>query len=266
MNVFLETAVTGARAAGKLQKDRYGGEFAINYKGETNLVTEVDQASEALIVETIRRNHPGHDILAEENRYAPLRSGFTWIIDPLDGTTNFAHGIPWFCVSIALEIEQSVAVGVVYHPMMDQLFTAVRGGGAFLNGQRLRVSGRAPLRQSLLATGFPYDRTTDPDNNFDNFFKFQTAARAVRRFGAAALDLAYVAAGRLDGFWEAKLHPWDVAAGALIVEEAGGTVSGYEGEPYDIRHHRIVASNGLIHDEMLAILAEQLQGSAVVPP
>jgi myo-inositol-1(or 4)-monophosphatase len=252
---FLETAIAAARVAGAVQKQRYCGDFAIEYKGETNLVTEVDQACEALIVETINCRHPGHDILAEENEYASLHSGFTWVIDPLDGTTNYAHGIPWFCVSIALEIEKMVRVGVIYHPMMEQLFTVIKGEGAFLNGERLSVSLRAPLRQSLVATGFPYDRSTDPDNNFENFLKFQVAARAVRRFGAAALDLAYVAAGRLDGFWEAKLHPWDVAAGTLLVEEAGGFVTGYSGEPYDIRNHRIVASNGRIHKEMLTFLA-----------
>jgi myo-inositol-1(or 4)-monophosphatase len=251
---FLETAIAAARAAGAVQKQRYCGDFAIEYKGETNLVTEVDLACEALIVETINNHHPGHDILAEENKYASLRSGFTWVIDPLDGTTNYAHGIPWFCVSIALEIENMVRVGVIYHPMMEQLFTVVKGEGAYLNGERLSVSHRAPLRQSLVATGFPYDRSADPDNNFENFFKFQVAARAVRRFGAAALDLAYVATGRLDGFWETKLHPWDVAAGALLVEEAGGAVTGYDGEQYDIRNHRIVASNGRIHQEMLTIL------------
>ena len=258
MKEYLETAIAAARAAGDLQKKQYGGAFAVTFKGETNLVTEVDQACEALIVETIRNRHPGHDILAEENDYAALRSGFTWVIDPLDGTTNYAHGIPWFCVSIALEIDQTVRVGVIYHPMMEQLFTVVKGEGAYLNGERLSVSHRAPLRQSLLATGFPYDRSTDRDNNFENFFRFQMAARAVRRFGAAALDLAYVATGRLDGFWESKLHPWDVAAGALLVEEAGGTVTGYAGEPYDIRNHRIVASNGRIHDEMLAILESEV--------
>ena len=255
MKEFLETAIAAACAAGGLQKERYGGVLDIRYKGETDLVTEVDKACEALIVGMIRKRYPGHDILAEENEYAPLRSGYTWVIDPLDGTTNYAHGIPWFCVSIALEIEGTIQVGVISHPMMDQLFTGVKGEGAWLNGERLSVSQRTPLRKSLLATGFPYDRFAGSDNNFSNFYKFQVAARAVRRFGAAALDLAYVATGRLDGFWEAKLKPWDVAAGALLVEEAGGAVTGYGGEPYDIRNHRIVASNALIHHEMLEILA-----------
>ena len=254
MDEFLNTAVIAAQAAGNLQKERYGGDIAIRYKGETNLVTEVDQACEALIVGMIRKNHPHHDILAEENEYASSRSGYTWVIDPLDGTTNYAHGIPWFCVSIALEVAGAVQLGVIFHPMMGQLFTAVQGGGAFLNGDRLTVSRRIPLRKSLLATGFPYDRSNGRDNNFQYFFDFQRAARAVRRFGAAALDLAYVAAGRLDGFWEGKLHPWDVAAGKLLVEEAGGTVTGFAGEPYDIRNDCILASNDLIHQEMLEVL------------
>lgn len=261
MKEFLETASAAARAAGAVQKQRYGGAFAINYKGETDLVTEVDQTCEALIVETIRKRHPGHDILAEENDYASLQSGFTWVIDPLDGTTNYAHGIPWFCVSIALEVENQIKMGVIYHPMMEQLFTVVQGEGAFLNGERLNVSDRTPLRQCLLATGFPYDRSVDPDTNFENFMKFQKSARAVRRFGAAALDLAYVATGRLDGFWESNLQPWDVAAGALLVTEAGGLVTGYAGEPYAIRNHRIVASNGLIHYKMLEILAVEVAGT-----
>ncbi len=257
MTSYLNTAINAAREAGDLQKRRYCTDFMINHKGETDLVTEVDLASEELIVKSIRANHPGHDILAEENDYAALCSGFTWIIDPLDGTTNYAHGIPWFCVSIALEIENVVTVGVIYHPMMEQLFTVIRGEGAFLNGERLGVSSRSPLRQSLLATGFPYDRAVDQDNNFDHFFKFQLGARAVRRFGAAALDLAYVATGRLDGFWESKLKPWDLAAGVLLVEEAGGTVTGYAGEPYDIRDGRILASNGRIHAEMLETLNDR---------
>lgn len=255
MQKYLETAMAAARAAGALQKEKYGGLLDIRYKGETDLVTEVDKGCEALIVALIREQWPEHDFLAEEEEYGARRSGFTWVIDPLDGTTNYAHGLPWFCVSIALEIDGEVRVGVVYHPMMDQLFTAVKGQGAWLNGERLTVSSRSPLRKSLLATGFPYDRADDGTNNFPQFFAFQHAARAVRRFGAAALDLAYVAYGKLDGFWEARLKPWDVAAGMLLVQEAGGVVTGYGGEAYATRNDRIVATNGLIHDEVLAVLA-----------
>jgi myo-inositol-1(or 4)-monophosphatase len=197
---------------------------------------------------------PNHDILAEENEYIPLNSTHKWIIDPLDGTTNYAHGFPWFGVSIALEIDAVVQSGVIFHPMMNELFTAVRGKGAFLNGGRIHVSRRAPLKNCLLATGFPYDRTWNNENNFANFEKMQMAARAVRRAGAAALDLGYVAAGRLDGYWECKLKPWDVAAGTLLVEEAGGKITDYSLGPYSIYHQRIMASNGLVHDEMAAVL------------
>jgi len=162
--------------------------------------------------------------------------------------------LPWFCVSIALEIDGEVRLGVIYHPVLDELFTAVKGEGAFVNGRPIRVSGRHPLKQCLLATGFPYDRTPDNENNFANFFSFQFAARAVRRAGAAALDLAYVVAGRLDGYWELKLKPWDVAAGQLLVTEAGGRVTNHAGEPFAIDDHRILASNGIVHREMLEIL------------
>ncbi|MGA2151740.1 MAG: inositol monophosphatase family protein [Geobacteraceae bacterium] len=259
MREYLEIAVSAARAAGALQRERLWLEHDIAFKGESNLVTEVDTACEELIVDAIRDRYPDHDILAEENDYATLYSSHKWIIDPLDGTTNYAHGFPWFGISIALEIDGVVRAGVIYHPMMDELFTAVKGEGGFLNGGRIHVSFRAPLKNSLLATGFPYDRSWGNENNFANFEKFQLAARAVRRAGAAALDLAYVAAGRLDGYWECKLKPWDVAAGMLLVEEAGGEVTNHGGEPYSIYDHRIVASNGLIHEEMVGILKEQVE-------
>lgn len=254
MRKFMDTAVRAARAAGKLQRERLWSEHEIEFKGEINLVTEVDRECEDMIVAAIRGEFPGHDFLAEENEYARSDSRFRWIIDPLDGTTNYAHGFPWFCVSIALEIDGEVRVGVIYHPMMDELFTVAKGEGALLNGRPLRVSRREPLKNCLLATGFPYDRTWDNENNFANFQNFQMAARAVRRAGAAALDLAYVAAGRLDGYWECKLKPWDVAAGQLLVAEAGGMVTNYAGKPFSIREHRIIASNGLIHGEMLGVL------------
>lgn len=257
MREFLDTAAKAALKAGALQRERLWREHDIAFKGEINLVTEVDRACEELIVGEIRAKYPDHDILAEENEYAPLQSSHKWIIDPLDGTTNYAHGFPWFGVSIAVEIDGTVVAGVVYHPMMDELFTVARGEGAFLNGERLHVSRRAPLKNCLLATGFPYDRNRDNENNLANFEKFQFSARAVRRAGAAALDLAYVAAGRLDGYWECKLKPWDVAAGTLLVEEAGGRVSDHGGGPYSVYHHRILASNGLIHDEMVAVLGEE---------
>jgi myo-inositol-1(or 4)-monophosphatase len=255
LSAYLDRAVEAARAAGALQRERLWCEHDIRFKGETDLVTEVDRACEDLIVGTLHQSWPGHDILAEENVYRPAGSRFRWIIDPLDGTTNYAHGFPWFCVSIALEIDGEVKVGVVYQPMLDELFTAVAGEGAFLNGRQIRVSRREPLIGCLLATGFPYDRSRENENNFEHFLDFQLEARGVRRAGAAALDLAYVAAGRLDGFWECKLKPWDVAAGELMVTEAGGMVTNYVGEPFAVTDHRILASNGLIHGAMVAVLA-----------
>lgn len=254
MKEFLDTAVQTARAAGALQREQIWQPHEIAFKGETNLVTEVDRACEELIVNSIRAKYPDHDILAEENEYPPLHSAHKWIIDPLDGTTNYAHGFPWFAVSIALEVDGVVRAGVIYQPMLDELFSVERGAGAFLNGRPIRVSRRAPLKNCLLATGFPYDRTRDNENNFANFENFQMAARAVRRAGAAALDLAYVAAGRLDGYWELKLKPWDVAAGKLLVEEAGGRVTDFAGAPYSIYGHHILAANNLIHEEMVAVL------------
>ncbi len=254
MQKYLEVAVNAARSAGKLQRERLWSDHHIELKGEIDLVTEVDRECEALIVALLRQEWPGHDVLAEENRYAQMHSSFKWIIDPLDGTTNYAHGFPWFCVSIALEIEGEVRLGVIYHPMLDEMFTAMKGEGALLNGTPLRVSRREPLKNCLLATGFPYDRSWHNENNFSNFLHFQMAARAVRRAGAAALDLAYVAAGRLDGYWECKLKPWDVAAGQLLVTEAGGRVTNHMGEPFSIYDHRVLASNGLIHQAMVEVL------------
>jgi len=251
---FLDVAVEAARTAGSYQRYRFASVLDVTLKGDKDLVTEVDRESERLIVEHILSRFPDHNIVAEEGDYPQGNSPFRWIIDPLDGTTNYAHGFPWFCTSIGIESAGELIAGVVYNPMHDELFTATAGGGAFLNGNRLHVSGRSPLHNTLLGTGFPYDCAHDPANNFANFIAFQKAARGIRRAGAAALDLAYVAAGRLDGFWELKLKPWDVAAGALLVREAGGTVTTFDGSVYDIFNNRIVASNGLIHDEMTAKL------------
>lgn len=252
---YLKTAVQAAREAGKIQRNKLRDAFMIDFKGEKNLVTDVDRECEDVIISILRSAFPGCDILAEESGAISGGSPLKWIIDPLDGTTNFAHGFPWFAVSIALAHDGDIRLGVIFHPMMDEMFTAVRGEGAWLNGRRLSVSQRQPLAKCLLATGFPYDRTLSNENNFDTFISFQLAARAVRRAGAAALDLAYVAAGRLDGYWECKLQPWDVAAGELLVQEAGGIVTNHHGKPHFTDDHRILASNGLIHREMLDILA-----------
>jgi len=250
----LHVAVEAALKAGDFQRYRFMSPLSVDLKGDKNLVTEVDRESERLIVDHLLASFPDDTILAEEGEYLRRSGSRRWVIDPLDGTTNYAHGFPWFCVSIALEADGEIVVGVIHNPVYGELFTAVKGGGAFLNGRGIRVSQRSPLKNCLLATGFPYDCAIDPVNNFDNFIAFQRAARGIRRAGAAALDLAAVAAGRLDGFWELKLKPWDVAAGILIVREAGGMVTGFDGETYSIFNNRIVASNGLIHPEMTALL------------
>lgn len=255
MNKYLIKATELAREAGELQRSKLWQTFRIEHKGEIDLVTDVDRACEELLVNGLKGAFHQHDFLAEENVYLSANASHKWIIDPLDGTTNFTHGFPWFAVSIALEVSGEIVLGVIYHPMMDEMFTAIKGEGAWLNGVPIKVSSRQPLRSSLLATGFPYDSATDQENNFTHFINFQKSTRGIRRAGAAALDLAYVAAGRFDGFWESKLKPWDVAAGQLLVTEAGGVVTGFKGETYSVYEHRIVANNGLIHDEMLKILA-----------
>jgi len=259
---YLQEAIIAARIAGRYQKSHFTSSLDIEMKSDKNLVTEVDKESERLIVEHLRSRFPGHDIIAEESDYPQGGSPCRWIIDPVDGTTNYAHGYPWFCSSIGLELDGELVAGVIYNPVYDELFTATKGGGAYLNGSRLSVSTRTPLKNSLLGTGFPYDCATDPANNFANFISFQKMARGIRRAGAAALDLAYVAAGRLDGFWELKLKAWDVAAGVLMVREAGGVVTTFDDSSYDIFNDRIVASNGLIHGEMVAMLASVASGVA----
>ncbi|MDA8125542.1 MAG: inositol monophosphatase family protein [Deltaproteobacteria bacterium] len=241
--------------AGALLRERLHECHRVEYKGEINLVTEADHLAEALIVERIGRFYPGHDILAEESAATANGSAFRWIIDPLDGTTNYAHGFPVFCVSIALEVAGVIQLGAVYNPMLKELFTAERGQGAFLNGTRLGVSRTRDLNKALLATGFPYDLRQDRNNNINYFRALAKSTQAVRRAGSAALDLAYVAAGRFDGFWELKLMPWDTAAGWLLVEEAGGRITDLGGGSYDLRAPHILASNGIIHDRMLGILA-----------
>lgn len=245
-----------ARAAGAIQRERYETDVRIATKSAAiDLVTEVDHACEALIVETLRAERPDDAVLAEEGRGQDRTdAAWRWIIDPLDGTTNYAHGYPRFCVSIGVEHHGVRSVGVVYDPLLEEIYTAVRGKGSFLNGRRLRVSEETELGRSLVATGFAYDVRHNPADNLDHFAAFVKNARAVRRDGSAALDLCYLAAGRFDGFWELQLHPWDVAAGFLIVEEAGGRVSDRAGGPPPRTGRDTVASNGRIHAAMLALL------------
>ena len=256
---MLDFAIQTARDAGRILAERFGRSIEITNKSELDLVTESDLASERLIIDRIRTHYPRHAILAEESGASEpadrdRQSDWRWIIDPLDGTTNYAHGYPCFCISIGLEHQGRMEVGVVYDPMRDEMFAAERGQGAALNGRRIRVSPAPTLAGALLCTGFPYD-VRERNEFARHFANFIMNAQGVRRDGAAALDLAYVAAGRFDGFWEEGLKPWDVAAGILLIEEAGGRVSNYRGEQMNIYTPPIVASNGLVHEEMMRVLA-----------
>ena len=253
---MLDFAIQTARDAGRILAERFGRKIEISNKSEIDLVTESDLASERLIIDRIKTYYPRHSILAEESGASNPggdQSGWRWIIDPLDGTTNYAHGYPCFCVSIALENNGRLEIGVVYDPIRDEMFAAERGQGASLNGRRINVSRTMSLGSALLCTGFPYD-VRERNEFARHFSSFIMHAQGVRRDGAAALDLAYVAAGRFDGFWEEGLKPWDVAAGAVIIAEAGGRITKYRGEPLDIYSPPVVASNGLIHDQMTQVL------------
>lgn len=250
-------AVEAAKKAGRILKDNLEKGKAVEFKGAIDLVTEVDRLSENFIKGEIERAFPGHGILAEESPEKIKESPYKWLVDPLDGTTNFSHGFPFFCVSIAFEERGKVTVGVVYDPMMDEIFTAEEGQGAFLNGERIRVSATDSLDRSLLATGFPYDLRSSNENNIDHFTSFSIKAQAIRRAGSAALDLCYTASGRFDGYWEMKLRPWDVAAGALIAAEAGGKLTDFRGGPFSIYGKECLASNGLVHGRMVRILNKE---------
>lgn len=250
-------AVDAARAAGRLLHDELLGPRRIAYKGApTNLVTEMDARAESLILDRLLAAFPDDGVLAEESGVRGGTSGRRWIIDPLDGTTNYAHGLPIFAVSIALAVGDRVDLGVVYDPNRDELWVAERGAGAWLNGSPLAVSATATLDESLLATGFPYNIRETTDNNLAEFAAYSARARGVRRMGAAVLYLAWVAGGRFDGYWELRLGPWDVAAGSLLVEEAGGRVTNLEGGALVLDRPAVVASNGHIHEAMLAVLKE----------
>jgi myo-inositol-1(or 4)-monophosphatase len=249
------------REAGGILAKNYGNPQQIEYKGAVNLVTATDYASEDLIISRLKAAFPEDDILAEEREAKPLHSESLWIVDPLDGTNNYAHGFPMFCVSIGYVQAGRICLGAVYEPLHDELFVAEQGKGATLNGKPLAVSATPVLDASLVATGFPYDKRESPINNLDHFQRFALRVQGVRRGGSAALDLAYVAVGRLDGFWELKLSPWDVAAGALLVQEAGGRVTDFSGGEDFLYGGTVVASNGKIHKEMLDTLREGLTPS-----
>jgi myo-inositol-1(or 4)-monophosphatase len=230
----------------------------LSYKSSTDLVTSVDRESEEYLFSAVKVRFPGHSVVAEEGSRSETSGEHVWYIDPLDATNNYAHGIPFFCVSIALYSRSlpGVVAGVVFDPMHEELFTAWRGGGSTLNGRPIRVSGTGNLDIAFLATGFPYDRSDPQRNNLHQFNRFSPRVQGIRRIGSAAMDLCYLAAGRFDGYWEPMLHPWDTAAGSLIVEEAGGRVSRYDGGAFDPEFPEILASNGILHEQMVAVLGK----------
>ena len=251
----LSVAVAVAREAGALLKENFGRVQDVGYKGRIDLVTEMDRRSERLIVERLGAAFPGDDVLAEEGGGARTGKSRIWIVDPLDGTTNYAHEYPVFAVSIALQVEGRLEVGVVYNPLLDEIYAGRRGGGVSLNGKPRKVTSVDTMERALLATGFAYILVGDPEkNNVGSFSRFLLRAQAVRRAGSASLAIAKVAVGRTDGFWERGLHPWDMAAGALLVEEAGGRISDYAGSAPALEKGELVASNGPLHEEMLRLL------------
>lgn len=257
MDEFKKTALLAVERAGRILYKSLGRVKQIDYKGAVNLVTEIDRLSERTIINTILKRFSHHQILAEESKEKYNSSSYKWIIDPLDGTTNFAHGYPVVCISIALEIDGTVMLGLVYDPFREELFYAEKGKGAYMNNKHIYVSNTDKLIRSLLSTGFAYNVRVTKNNNLVHFCKFSLLAQGVRRDGSAALDLCYTAMGRFDGFWEMNLSPWDLAAGALILEEAGGRITNLSGGRFSIYKKNVAASNELIHDEMLAVIAEK---------
>lgn len=266
--LLLATAIEAVIKAGQIQMEFLDSGFTVSKKGTIDLVTEADIAVETMFRTLIAERFPDHTILAEElgEDNATRGASHCWVFDPIDGTTNYAHGLPIFCSSLALEIDGRGEIGAVYDPTRRELFVAERGGGAFLNGRPIHVSDASTLVEAMLVTGFPYDVFTRVPEIVGLFGDFVGQARAVRRLGSAALDLCYIAAGRIDGFWEQDLKPWDVAAGAIIVEEAGGRVTDFSGGPFSSRRHQVLATNGKIHDCMLKVTTAFMERMAGTSP
>ena len=255
----LQTALSAVKEAGEVLHKGFGWQHSVRYKGEVDLVTEVDERAEQVIREILLGAFPAYGMLAEEGGTLEGEENARWIVDPLDGTTNYAHGLPLFCVSLALERAGKVVLGVVHDPIREETYVAERGGGSTLNSEPIRVSDTEELIQALIATGFPYDRPKIPEA-LDLFGRFATITRGMRRLGSTALDLCYVAAGRLDGYYERGIWAWDIAAGGLILEEAGGNVTNYRGGILDLEGREIVASNGTLHAAMTKLTGEDMRG------
>ena|SRR3972149_8607468 len=254
---MINNLINISKRAGSLIKKGFGKTFSIEYKSnESNLVTEIDRASESLITEFIKAKYPAHSILAEEGGGVNNDSEYLWVIDPLDGTTNFAYGLPIFSVSIGIQKNGVTIAGVVYDVMRDILYSAELGKGAFANSKKIKVSNEKKLEHSLLVTGFPYNVAENPEGAFEKFTSLTKKARGIRRLGSAAIDFCYLASGVFDGFWEVYLHPWDICAGKLIAEEAGGLVTDFNGNPMDIYSKKILATNGRIHDQIVKVMNE----------
>ncbi len=259
LNNLQTVAIDAAIHAGKKLREGFGSAFEIsNKEGVHNLVTEYDYVAEQTIISRIKQSFPDHYILSEEAGANDSTSDIRWIIDPLDGTVNFAHSIPIFCVSIGVEMAGEMVVGVIYNPMLEELFVAVRGKGATLNGRQIKVSTTTNLKDAILVTGFPYNVAQNIDGCIDDVVTILKLGLPLRRLGSAALDLAYLAAGRFDGYWESRLNPWDIAAGMLIVREAGGKITHYDNSDYKLSNGTVLATNSLIHDELSKALHPNL--------
>jgi len=252
---MIEDIIQISKEAGELIRNAFGKKHSIEFKtNELNLVTETDKASEKLISDFIKKKYPSHGILAEEGSEANKSAEYLWVIDPLDGTTNFAHGLPIFAVSIGVQKNGQTIAGVVYDVMRDIIFSAEKNNGSFENEKRINVNKNENLGHSMLVTGFPYDIRENPDKAFERFIAFLKQVRGIRRLGSAAIDFCYVANGVFDGFWEVSLHPWDMCAGKLIVEEAGGLVTNFDGNQIDIYSQQILATNKFIHQKMIDVM------------